>query len=211
MKKLLTLTVFGILAAIAAAPVSAQPVEFVIDKSHQYVGFEASHFGLSPVRGRFDDVDVTLLIDEENAENSRVDVIIQTNSIDTDHGPRDDHLRGADFFNTADYPTMIFAGKALNLSGDSSAKLTGDLTLLGVTKPVTLDFTLTRDIAFPLPGYHNVRTLGFQADGMIKRTDWGMNTYVGEAIADDVRLTIQFDAVQCVGAALAAPSCDFGR
>ena len=212
MKKVIFFTLVCTFINLLAPQSMAAPVQFIIDKTHQYIGFEASHFGFSPVRGRFDDVDITLMLDEVNPEKSKVNVVVYTKSIDTDHEPRDEHLRSADFFNVSQYPEMTFSSKSLVFGKDtSSGKIVGDLTLLGITKSITLDFKLTRDAPFPLPGYNNVRTLGFLAEGSIKRAYWGMDIYLGEAIADEVHLTIQFDAVNCAGDAAKAPSCKYGR
>ncbi len=204
-------TLAALAMTLAATPVAAEPIEFVIDKSHQYIGFEVSHFGFSPVRGRFDSVDATLLIDASAPERSSVTVVIETASVDTDHAARDGHLRSADFFDVEAHPTMTFESTEITFDTPTSGRIVGDLTLLDATAPVALDFELLRDAPFPLPGYNNVRTLGFRASGEIKRSDWGMTTYVGEPIGDEVALIIQFDAVNCEGDAASAPSCTYGR
>lgn len=184
---------------------------FQLDKSHQFIGFEIGHFGYSKLIGRFTDVDGSFVIDETHPEKSEVDFTIQTASIDTLHERRDDHLRSSDFFDVEKHPTITFKSTSLELSGKTAGKVTGDMTMLGVTKPVTLTFELVNDAPFPLPNYKGVRTLGFMAEGEIKRSDWGLDTFVGLPISDEVRLIVNFDAVLCEGEAAEAPSCTYGR
>ncbi|MEO1293946.1 MAG: YceI family protein [Pseudomonadota bacterium] len=200
----------------ATVPSHAAQLEFILDKSHQYIAFEASHLGFSPVRGRFQDVDATLMIDEANPETSTVRVVIQTASVDSDHAARDGHLRSPDFLSAEAHPEIVFESTAIRFDETAeghpqSGTITGDLTLRGVTKPASLSFELLRDAPFPFPGYNNVRTLGFKAQGTIRRAEWGMTYALGEIIADEVELTLNFDAVHCVGDAAKAPSCTYGR
>lgn len=203
---LLGLTVAIGLGATAAL---AQPKEFRLDRSHSYIGFEINHFGFSRTVGRFNDYSGKILIDEADPARSAVEVDVKTASIDTNHEARDGHLRSADFFNVDQFPSMIFKSTGIQMTGDREGKVTGNLTLLGVTKPVTLDFFWTKDGTVPIPAYKNVRTIGFMATGQIKRSEFGMDTFVGEPIGDEVDLKINFDAVHCVGEAAQAPSCTY--
>ncbi len=208
MKKIL---LAAALLAASSTLASAEPTTFQLDKSHQFIGFEIGHFGYSKTIGRFNDVDGTFVIDEADPAKSEVDFTIQTASIDTQHEKRDGHLKSADFFDVEKFPTITFKSTAVELTGDNKGKITGDMTMLGETKPVTLDFVMVQDAPFPLPNYKNVRTLGFMAEGEIKRSDWGLDTFVGVPISDEVRLILNFDAVLCEGEAAEAPSCTFGR
>ncbi len=198
------------LSAALAGTALAAPVTFVLDKSHQYIGFEISHFGYSDVVGRFTDVEGTFTIDEASPENSSIEFVIQADSIDTLHQKRDDHLRSADFLDVEKFPTILFGSTSVDLSSENTGQLHGELTMLGETKPVVLDFVMVQDAPFPLPNYNNVRTVGFEARGVLKRSDWGLDTFVGP-IGDDVILKFNFDVVLCEGEAAQAPSCTYGR
>ncbi len=198
------------LSAALASTALAAPVTFILDKSHQYIGFEIAHFGYSDVVGRFANVDGTFTFDEEAPANSSIEFVIQADSIDTFHEKRDDHLRSADFFNVEAYPTILFGSTSVEMTGDNTGRLHGELTMLGQTKPVVLDFVMLKDAPFPLPHYNNVRTVGFEVSGVMKRSDWGMDTFVGP-IGDEVHLKMNFDVVLCEGEAAQAPSCTHGR
>ncbi len=206
-----TLLLAAALLAASSTFAQAETKTFQLDKSHQFIGFEIGHFGYSKTIGRFTDVDGNFVIDEANPAKSEVDFTIQTASIDTQHEKRDSHLKSSDFFDVETHPTITFKSRNLELTGENKGKVTGDMTMLGVTKPVTLDFELVNDAPFPLPNYKGVRTLGFMAEGEIKRSDWGLDTFVGVPISDEVRLILNFDAVLCEGEAAEAPSCTYGR
>ena len=186
---------------------SAEPLKFQIDRSHANFGFDVHHFGYSRTVGRFNDFAGNLLIDEAQPAKSTIEVTVKTTSIDTNHKMRDDHLRSADFFNVEKYPTMTFKSVGITMMDEKRGKVAGDFTMLGVTKPVTLDFILTRDLPNPNPVNLSIRTLGFQAEGKIKRSDYGMTLYVGDPIGDEVNVSLYFDAIRCVGAAAKAPGC----
>ncbi|MEC7029178.1 MAG: YceI family protein, partial [Pseudomonadota bacterium] len=110
--------------------------------------------------------------DRENPANSAVEVTIQTASIDMDMEKWDDHLKNADFFNVEEFPTMTFKSSAIEVTGEKTGKITGDLTLLGVTKPVTLDVVSHKAGEFPMGDMYKA---GFTATAMIDRSEWGMN------------------------------------
>ncbi|PLX39638.1 MAG: polyisoprenoid-binding protein [Hyphomicrobiales bacterium] len=187
------------LAAVAAsalagaaltAPAQAEPAAYAFDKSHANVTFTVNHLGFSTVHGRFNDFDGTLMLDEENPSASSVSVTIPVESLATFWGPRDEHLKSPDFFNAAANPAITFASTSVEKTGDMTLAVTGDFTLLGVTKPVTLDVTVTKIAPNPMSG---TKTVGFHATTTIKRTDFGMNTFV-PAISDEVPVVIDFEA-----------------
>ena len=174
---------------LAASPALATP--YVIDPGHTYVGFKVTHLGFSETYGTFDKVSATFDLNKDNPEKSSVDVDIKTASIDTRHEKRDEHLRGPDFFDAAKYPDITFKSTKVELTGDKTAKVTGNLTMHGVTKPVTLDVTLLA--AGPYPLDKNVTAAGFNATTTIKRSDFGINAYV-PMISDEVKITISTEA-----------------
>ncbi|MEP0708403.1 MAG: YceI family protein [Parvibaculum sp.] len=183
-------------AASAALALLATPAlaadTYRIDSSHVYVGFEVDHLGYSTTYGRFNDVSGTIVFDEENPEASSVTVEIDPASVDTGHTERDEHVRGKDLLNTAEYPEMSFTSTSIERTGEETGKITGDLTLHGVTKPVTLDTTFTRKGTYPMTE-EEIVAIGFNATTTIKRSDFGMDQWL-EMIGDELPITISFEA-----------------
>ena len=176
---------FLLTAAATASPALSDP--YTIDTGHTHVGFKVSHLGFSDTYGTFNNVAGTFDLDQDNPEKSSVEVDIKTASLDTNHEKRDEHLRGPDFFNVEKFPDMTFKSTKVERTGEKTAKVTGDLTMLGVTKPVTLDTTLLAAGAYPMD--KSVTAAGFNATTTIKRSDFGMTTYV-PMIGDEVEITI---------------------
>ena len=173
-------------AALIGTPALAE--EFAFDPSHTHILFTISHFGFSDVRGEFLDFEGAAVLDEEDPANSSVTVVVDTASIDTGWAERDAHLRNADFFDVETYPTMTFESTAVEMTGDDTARVTGDLTILGTTQPVTLDVTL--NAVGPHPFREGVTVAGFSATGTIDRTDFGL-AYGSPGIGDEVTILIE--------------------
>jgi polyisoprenoid-binding protein YceI len=114
-------------------------MSYTIDFGHSLVSFTARHMMISKVRGEFQSFSGTVNLDEQNPELTTVDITIDTASVSTRDANRDGHLKSADFFNAAEYPTMTFKSAKVVRTGDNTAKLHGDLTIRDVTKPVVLD------------------------------------------------------------------------
>jgi polyisoprenoid-binding protein YceI len=171
-------------------PAAAQPAgTYILDKAHSSIRFSIGHFYVSNTEGQFNEFDgkLTLSRNDRGPRNRfAVTVNISPGSIETDSAARDDHLRTADFFDVAKFPSASFVG-AVAVEGDTAGKLTGTFILHGVTKPVTLDVRL-------MSPDMNGATLDFAATGTVKRSDFGITSYPG-VIGDDVKLTIvaQFD------------------
>ncbi len=191
MKK--TLFAAALLVATAVgAPAFAAPVSYKIDPAHTAVAFIVNHVGFSNVIGRFNTVGGDVTFDKDAVEKSVVNVTIDTTSVDTNHAKRDEHLRSPDFFNAKEFPKMTFKSTTIEKTGDKTGKLHGDLTMLGVTKPVVLDVTFNKDGVSPAS---KLETAGFSARGTVKRTDFGMK-YGAPAIGDDIQLLIEVEAVK---------------
>lgn len=152
----------------AAAP--AGLTEWNIDPSHSHVGFSVAHMVVSEVEGKFKQWKGQALIDEKALEKSQVSFTIEAASIDTADAKRDEHLRGADFFDTAKYPQITFKSTKITKAG-AGYNLQGNLTIHGVTKPVTLAATVSEGIASPWG--HLVRAV--KITGKVKRSDFGLN------------------------------------
>ncbi len=170
----------------------AAPSEYALDPSHTSVVFVINHLGFSNVYGRFNEVAGTLRFDPQALGSSSVTATIKTGSLDTNHAKREEHLKSADFFNAAVFPDMTFTSTAIEKTGERTGKVTGTLTLLGVAKPVVLDVTFNQAGISPIS---KKETAGFSARGSLKRSDFGMKTFL-PAIADRVDFIIETEAVK---------------
>ncbi|MBP2299217.1 YceI family protein [Azospirillum picis] len=192
MKKTLFAAALFASAAFGAASASAAPVTYKLDPAHTSVVFIVNHVGFSNLFGRFDKPAGEVTFDKDAPEKSSVTVAIDTASVDTNHEKRDQHLRSPDFFNTKEFPQMTFKSSKIEKTGDNTGKLHGDLTLLGVSKPVVLDVTFNNQGVSPAS---KQETAGFSARGTIKRSDFGMK-YGVPAIGDDIQILIEVEAVK---------------
>ena len=180
---------------VAATPALAAVETLNIDASHTNVGFSIRHF-FTPVRGEFKDVKGTIAFDKANPNNSKVEVSIPAASINTNHERRDTHLRGEDFFHAEKNPTITFVSTAINVDPKTNkGTMTGDLTMRGVTTPVTLDVELLGI----MPAGPAGSVAGFTATGKVNRKDYGINwnrtlDQGGTMLADDVTLIIDVEA-----------------
>jgi polyisoprenoid-binding protein YceI len=178
-----------IIAAVvfAAGAAQAEPVTYVLDPAHTQVGFTIDRFGFNNVLGRFEDVSGEVVLDDANPANSSVHAVIQAASIDSGNDTRDGHLREPRWLNVAQFPTMEFRSTSVRLTGERTAEVTGGLTLLGQTHPVTLNVTLNQLGAAP----NNQRqSAGFTATGTLSRATWG-STLASQLIGDQVSIHIE--------------------
>lgn len=185
----------GLLALALPAAFStafAAPEAYKFDKTHTEVRMCWVHFGISTQCAHFLDYEGELHFDAENPENSKVNVVFKTDSIHTRVAKFDDHMKSADIFDAAKFPEASFKSTKIEKTGDKTAKVTGDLTIKGVTKPVTLDVVMNFQGAHPMK---KVSTLGFGATGTLKRTDFGVS-YAAPAVSDQIELTIQTELTQ---------------
>ena len=192
--------VFAAVALACSTPFAVAQDKLIMDKSPFLVGFETEHFGYSRVSGRFNDATGELLFDDKNPAASKLKVTVNTSSIDTNFKARDDHLRSADFFDVQKHPTMIFEATKIEVAGDRIAKVEGNLTIKGVTKPVVLEVKARDRKPHPIPAYKGLLAIGFEASGKIVRDDFAVGK--GEAL-----LTLRADFIKCDGDAAEAPSC----
>jgi polyisoprenoid-binding protein YceI len=184
----------ALLATALAAGLLAVPVRaadtYAIDDMHTAVTFKISHLGLSWVHGRFNDVSGTFTIDAADPAKSSFALSIKTDSVDSGNKKRDEHLRSPDFFNVKQYPAMAFKSTAVKAIA-GGLEVTGDLTLHGVTKPVTFALKGGNKAEFP----KGVQRTGYSAELKIKRSDFGIDKFK-EAVGDDVYLAISFEGVK---------------
>jgi polyisoprenoid-binding protein YceI len=184
----------------AALPVAAlaAPESYTLDPYHTYPNFAVDHLGVSNIYGRFNKSAGKVTLDRA-AKSGSLELAIETASVDTgdnDKGTRarsrDEHLRSADFFNAVEYPRMTYKSTAFTFSGDNPATVDGTLTLLGVSKPVTL--TIERFKCNPATATAKERC-GGNAVGKIKRSEFGMKTGI-PAIGDEIALMIVFEGLK---------------
>lgn len=179
-----------VVAASGSAPVTAAEV-YVIDQKHTYITFIHDRMGYTNILGRFDRYEGEIVFDEENLANSSVSVTIFTDSLSTGFAPRDRDLMGPNFFNAKEFPEATFKSTKIVLTGAKTGKITGDLTLLGVTKAVTLDVTFNKKA--PSPRNKKI-FIGFAAEGEFNRVDHGM-TYLTNGAVQMVSLHFEVLAV----------------
>lgn len=170
----------------------AEPATYSFDKAHTQVLFFVNHLGFSNSQGEFHDYDGVILFDETVPEISKVDVTIKTASIDMDHEKWNDHMRNEDFFNVEKFPDMTFKSTKIEVTGDQTADITGDLTILDVTKPVTLAVTHNKSGKHPFSGKY---VSGFSGSTKIKRSDFGMK-YGLPLVGDEVTIMLEVEAIR---------------
>jgi polyisoprenoid-binding protein YceI len=190
------LTAVAVVASLFIATVaSAAPQSFKLDPNHTFAVFRVNHLGYSTMIGAFNEISGQLTLDQDQLDNSTVEITLNTTSVDTNHQKRDDHLRSPDFFNAVEFPEMTFKSTSVKTTGDNTMEIAGDLTLLGETKPVTLEAVLNKVAEHPIPSYNGVVVAGFSASTSLKRSDFGMN-YALEGIGDqiDILLEAEFHA-----------------
>ena len=180
---------------LSPAGSQAEAAEFVLDPTHTYITFFVSHLGFSDMSGMFLKSEGTFTYDEEAKELKNARITVDTSSVFTNHDERDKHLRSADFLNTGEFPEMTFVAKKAEKISDTEGKVTGDLTLLGVTKPITLDVTYNKAGNYPFGDGHYA--LGFDAEGSFKRSDFGMSYGVeGDIVGDEIKLVIGVEGIR---------------
>lgn len=178
-----------LLAAVSGFALAA-PQTFDIDPAHTAAGYEVSHVGLSLQHGLFTQVSGKVVLDNETRKGS-VDVAIDANSLTSHLAARDKHLKGTTFFNVEKYPTLTFKSNSLQFNGDKVEAINGELTLLGVSKPVTLKVTHFAHGKNPA----GKEAYGVNAEAQIKRSDFGMTAFL-PGIGDDVKLEITLEALK---------------
>ncbi|WP_334164642.1 YceI family protein [Phenylobacterium sp.] len=179
-------------AAIAQDPFTRAPAEvragvYTLDPAHSKITWSVNHMGFSTYVGQFAKVEGQLTLDPRRPEASQLAVTVDANSVGTLNDELDKHLKTADFLDTAKFPTATFKATRIRLSGERSADITGDLTLHGVTRPVTLEAEFNQAGINPVDKTYS---LGFDAEAKIKRSDFGMTAYL-PGVGDEVELDIE--------------------
>lgn len=170
---------------------------FQIDQSHSEIQFSARHMMVSKVRGVFDKWEGAIVLDPANPANTTVDITIDAASINTKDAQRDGHLRSPDFLNVEKFPSVTFKSTKVAVTGDNEAKLTGDLTIAGVTKPAVLDVEYQGNAKSPW----GTTSYGFSAHTKINREDWGLTWNAaletgGWLVGKEISIDIELELVQ---------------
>lgn len=183
-------TIAALVAASLSLSAFAEVENFDFDVTHTYPSFEVNHLGFSLTRGFFKDTKGTLTIDR-NAKKATVEVVIDAKSIESGLAKRDEHLRGKDFFNTEQFPTATFKSSNFKFDAGNPVEAAGELTMLGVTKPVVLKIN-------PMKcgeRFDKNYVCGADVTTVIKRSEWGMKAYV-PFVGDDVKIAVQVEAIK---------------
>src|SRR4051794_27879084 len=184
------------MSAVETAPSIGSKTTWKLDPSHTLVEFSAKHLMITTVKGRFTDVEGLIHADEKDPTKSSVEATLKAASIDTRTDQRDNHLRSGDFLDVEKFPEITF--RSTRIEGSRKEfKLTGDLTIRGVTKPVTLDVTFEGQTKDPWGG----ERVGFSASGKIDRRDFGLTWNVmleagGLTVGNDIKINIEVEAVK---------------
>lgn len=184
-------TVLASVIAVASASAIAAPVSYTIDPGHTQTIFSWNHFGFSNPTANFDKIEGTIVYDAADATKSSVDVTIAIDSVNSHVAKFNEHLKSEDFFDAAKFPTATFKStKVEKGSAQNAWKVSGDLTIHGVTKPVTLDAKLNGVGDHPMK---KVPAIGFDGSVNIKRSDFGLGKYVPN-VSDEVSIRITTEA-----------------
>lgn len=185
----LTLAVF---AAATLGVAHAEPASYMLEPTHTFVTFEIGHFGTSTNRGRFDKKEGTVTIDRA-AKTGKLQLTIDATSVNTGTAAFDKHLQSPDLFNAAQFSTLTFVADKFSFNGDKVSEVTGDLTLLGKTNPVTLKASQFNCYQHPML---KREVCGGDFETTIDRTQWGMNYGIDWGFPKNVRLVVQVEAIK---------------
>jgi polyisoprenoid-binding protein YceI len=184
----------ALLAGLVAAGPAFAADNYEIDPTHAWVSFKTQHGPWAKAHGSFKSVAGTISFDKEDVTKSALDITIEAASVDTGHEQRDTHLKSPDYLNVEEFPKITFKSTAIEKTGDKTAKVTGDLTMVGTTKPVTLDVTFNGEA--PLPWDANVLKAGFSATGTVNGVDFGISKMTDFGLGPDLELSIDVEAAK---------------
>jgi polyisoprenoid-binding protein YceI len=192
------LALYSALAAVMALPASAATTTWQIDPAHTAAGFAVRHLMISTVRGQFKGVNGTVVWDDQDISKSMIDITIDTKTVDTSEPKRDEDLRSEKFFDTAKYPTITFKSKKIENVSAGKLKVTGDLTIHGVTKEVVLD---VEGPSNPVKDPWGNTRVAASATTKVNRQDYGVkwNANIdggGVVVGDDVNITIDLEMIK---------------
>jgi polyisoprenoid-binding protein YceI len=188
----LAATLLGLTLNASAALSDVPSGGYTLDKTHGYITYTYSHMGYSTPHVGFRSFDVALDLDNENIANSSVDVTIDATSIDSRVDAFDGHLNGPNFFDTENHPTITFTSTSFEDLGEDKFSIVGDLTIKGVTKPVTLDATLLKAANHPMK---KTPMVGVTALAKVSRSEWGLSRAVPN-VGDEITIHISVEMMK---------------
>jgi len=183
-----------ILLILLPLTVWASEEEYIIDKSHFSIGFLVEHVGYAKTLGMFRDIDGSYIHDVKNKKINDINIVINTDSVFTNDEKRDEHLRSPDFLHVDKYPEMVFRATDIKINNNESI-INGNLTLLGITKPLVLTGKINKIGKYPFGGIIKPYVMGISAKGTIKRSDHAMMYAIKDnLVGDEIELIIEFEA-----------------
>ena len=187
----------GIAMLATAQPANAEPREYHLDPAHLSIAFAVHHIGFADVIGLFTQASGRFVYDEAANDLLELEATITADSVFTAHSARDNHLRGRDFLQVAEHPEIRFVMTEAEAETATTGRVHGELTILGVTRPVTLDVTLNRTGAYPFPPSNPNYVVGVSATTTVRRSEFGM-TYAVENgwVGDEVAVTLEVEAIR---------------
>lgn len=190
MKKLF----FAAIAFVSLSAFTIAAATWTNDDAHTQVGFEVTHLGINTISGAFSDVDITIEASKKDFSDAVFNFSAKAASIDTRVEARNNHLKSADFFDVEKYPTVTFKSTSVKTAGKNKLKITGNLTMHGVTKKVTLDALNRGTTVNPM---NNKETQGFQITGTVKRSDFNLgDKFPAPMISDEVNIEVNGEFAQ---------------
>lgn len=191
MNNLVRYTALVALATGFAGHALAAPATYVIDPTHTFARFSYSHFGLSTQLSQFDKTSGTVVLDKA-AKTASVDIVIDTTSVDTGYATFNEHIQAPDFLDTAQFPTATFKSTKVDFAGDKPTAIHGNLTIKGVTKPITFKVTHFVNMTHPML---KKDAIGADASAVIKRSEFNAGKYAPN-VGDEVTISVALEAVQ---------------
>ena len=181
------------LCAFAATAAQAAPRTYKIDPEHAAIAFLVDHIGFAKVLGQFTETNGTFVFDEDTRTLGDVSVTVEAKKVFTNDDARDRHVTGSDFLDAGSNPQITFKANGGTIKGDRTGTVTGDLTIRGVTNPITLDVTWNKSGKYPFG--HGKHTIGVSARGSLLRSEYGMTYALGGIVGDEVELIIEIEAI----------------
>jgi|TARA_B000000475_G_scaffold62070_1_gene49464 polyisoprenoid-binding protein YceI len=183
-----------ILLILLPLTVWASEDEYIIDKSHFSIGFLVEHVGYAKTLGMFRDIDGSYIHDVKNKKINDINIVINTDSVFTNDEKRDEHLKSPDFLHVDKYPEMVFKATDIKINNDETI-INGNLTLLGITRPLVLTGKINKIGKYPFGGIIKPYVMGISAKGTIKRSDHAMMYAIKDnLVGDEIELIIEFEA-----------------
>lgn len=191
----LSVAVMVAMLGFSTRPAAAESRVYQLDPTHLSIAFLVAHVGFAKTLGLFRSAEGSFVFDESIPQVKDIQVVIPTASVFTNNEARDTHLRSADFLAAEQYPAITFTGTSAQPTGEHTGTVTGDLSIRGVTKPVTLEVVWNKSGDYPFGDHHYA--IGLSARTTIKRSDFGM-TYAlaGGLVADEVEIILEFEAIR---------------